>query len=155
MKEQDLYWLAGLLEGEGSFMAGPPSSPNQPRVAVQMTDRDVIARVANLFGVVYFQARQDSRNPAWKVYFGVCLKGRPAVDLMTLLRPLMGGRRQCQIDLALASFENRAPKKLDDDKVRELRRRIGEPIARLAREFKVSRPTVRDIQNGVTWKHVR
>jgi hypothetical protein len=23
----DLYWLAGLLEGEGTFIPGPPSAP--------------------------------------------------------------------------------------------------------------------------------
>ena len=30
----ELHWLAGLLEGEGSFMAGPPSSPGLPIIAV-------------------------------------------------------------------------------------------------------------------------
>ena len=24
------YWLAGILEGEGTFMSGPPSEPNSP-----------------------------------------------------------------------------------------------------------------------------
>ena len=27
-----LYWLAGILEGEGTFMSGPPSRPNAPVV---------------------------------------------------------------------------------------------------------------------------
>jgi len=46
----ELRWLAGLLEGEGSFLKGPPSAPRHPMIAVQMTDEDVIARVAAMFG---------------------------------------------------------------------------------------------------------
>jgi AraC family transcriptional activator FtrA len=30
MDELALFWLAGLLEGEGSFIAGPPSAPSCP-----------------------------------------------------------------------------------------------------------------------------
>lgn len=41
-----LSWVAGLLEGEGTFLAPPPSSPNQPRLRVQMTDRDIVDRFA-------------------------------------------------------------------------------------------------------------
>lgn len=45
----ELHWLAGLLEGEGSFMAGPPSSPGLPVLAVNMTDHDVMARLGRIF----------------------------------------------------------------------------------------------------------
>ena len=46
----ELHWLAGLLEGEGSFMTGPPSSPGLPVIAVNMTDQDVMARLGRIFG---------------------------------------------------------------------------------------------------------
>jgi hypothetical protein len=46
-----LSWLAGLLEGEGSFVAGKLSKARQPRIAVAMTDRDIIERVANMLDV--------------------------------------------------------------------------------------------------------
>ena len=45
----ELHWLAGLLEGEGSFMTGPPSSPGLPVIAVNMTDHDVMARIGQIF----------------------------------------------------------------------------------------------------------
>lgn len=41
-----LLWLAGLLEGEGSLIPGPPSYPNSPIIAIQMTDEDVVAKAA-------------------------------------------------------------------------------------------------------------
>src|SRR5262245_20148534 len=42
------YWLAGLLEGEGAFMV--TKQGQQPRPVVSMTDEDVIARVAEMWG---------------------------------------------------------------------------------------------------------
>jgi hypothetical protein len=48
--EFELYWLAGLLEGEGSFVKGPPSRPNCPIVQLAMTDGDVVERAARLLG---------------------------------------------------------------------------------------------------------
>jgi len=38
-------WLAGILEAEGSFGAGPPSKPNALYIKAEMVDRDVIARI--------------------------------------------------------------------------------------------------------------
>lgn len=102
MTEFELYWLAGLLEGEGSFMAGAPSTPNAPRISVAMTDRDIIDRVAALFGmtVTIRQPQKDHHKPSYVT----CLRGKKAIDLMTELRPFMGKRRQEQIDRAIASW---------------------------------------------------
>src|SRR5712664_747929 len=50
MKGSDFFWLVGILEGEASFIKGPPSRPYCPYVCLQMSDEDVIARVASLWG---------------------------------------------------------------------------------------------------------
>jgi hypothetical protein len=42
LTNNQLYWLAGLIEGEGSFIAGTPSHPRRPVVAVTMTDYDIL-----------------------------------------------------------------------------------------------------------------
>jgi hypothetical protein len=44
----DLHWLAGLLEGEGRFIPGPPSAPRTPAVVLTMADRDIVDRAAIL-----------------------------------------------------------------------------------------------------------
>jgi hypothetical protein len=67
-----------------------------------MTDLDVIERVADLFGLAYVTAT-DPRNDRWKPSYRVQLRGQRAVDLMLALRPLMGKRRQGQIDVAISS----------------------------------------------------
>jgi hypothetical protein len=107
MKESDLAWLAGLLEGEGSFMKGPPSSPGIPRISLQMTDEDVVAHVAVLLGLRY--SKSEPRNDAWKPTFQVCLKGRRAAHLMCSLYSYMGQRRRVQIEEALSTFQCRPP----------------------------------------------
>lgn len=98
--ETELYWLAGLLEGEGSFLAGPPSSPNCPRIQLPMTDRDVVEHAACLFDRPVWRSDRG-RELGFKPVFLTSVKGAAAIRLMTALRPVMGERRRSQIDHAL------------------------------------------------------
>lgn len=113
MEEKDLYWLAGLLEGEGSFCKGPPSCPNSVLISIQMTDEDIISRVANLFGVSYFFIK--SKNEKWKDTYSTRVRGKSAVNLMLQLKPLMGLRRQGQIENALSCYKPERKTFLDED----------------------------------------
>jgi hypothetical protein len=138
MDELDRYWLAGLMEGEGSFLRPMRSAPNRPVVALNMTDEDVVQRVANLLGVSY---RPHSPNRyashGWTPSFMLVVRGAKAARLMRDLYPLLGQRRRAQIDRALADYRPREPK-ITEAAARELARRYhaGErrPTA-LAREF--------------------
>lgn len=144
MKEENLHWLVGLLEGEGSFMRGSPSSPNSPRIAVQMTDEDVVARAAALLGVGYTKNGADPRNPNWKLTFSAKVRGARAVDLMLQLQPYMGARRYAQIDAALVGYVPRAPGPpgvLTAAQIAEIRSSSA-PLSALALHYKVSRPTI-------------
>jgi hypothetical protein len=98
-----LSWLAGLLEGEGSFMSGPPSKPNLPRVSISMTDLDIIEKVGSLLKVKVFSTRPT--KPRNKLIHACGINGSKAVVLMKQLKPLMGARRQSQIKKALASYK--------------------------------------------------
>jgi len=55
----EVAWLAGILEGEGSFI-----SKGQARIQVAMTDQDIITRLAELTGVgrVYAVRRQKPHH---------------------------------------------------------------------------------------------
>jgi hypothetical protein len=46
LSKVDIAWLAGLLEGEGSFMRG--KRKDAPGISLAMTDRDVVERAAKL-----------------------------------------------------------------------------------------------------------
>lgn len=94
-----LAYLAGLLDGEGSFLCPPPSMPNQPAVALAMTDEDIVARAALLLEAKYMTLpRRQSHH---KVVYVVRVRGHRAVETMEALEPHMGLRRRQQIDAAL------------------------------------------------------
>lgn len=111
----NFYWLVGLLEGEGTFLAPSPSRPNEPRVEVEMKDYDVIARAGVLLGVsVVTRLRQRRRKGHLEletvVIYRVRVSGRRAVRLLRTIKAYMSGRRQLQISRALACYHPRTLK---------------------------------------------
>jgi hypothetical protein len=95
--EVDLYWLAGILEGEGSFFQ-LKRWPGVPMLSLGMYDRDVISRAAKLCGVQSHRVRLGTG----KTRYQFMIRGRPrAGRIMSTLYALMGTRRQRQIREAL------------------------------------------------------
>jgi|SRR5689334_12129884 len=158
MKERDLTWLAGLLEGEGSFLKAPPSSPNCPRISLEMTDKDVIERAATLMGGKA-ATRVNLKNPHWKQTYRVIIKGSRAVELMRVLYAEMGARRRSQIDAALEMYTERKrgdnTRRLSEDQIRQIRQQNSSTISALARTFGVSRFTIRSIRERKSWAYIQ
>jgi hypothetical protein len=153
--ELTLHWLAGLLEGEGSFCMGTSSHPGKPYIAIQMSDEDVIAKVAAIWGTRYHvSCPKRSLSNGWHSIYATRLTGRRAVRLMLRLRSLMGQRRQVQITEALASHMEDARRVLTVAQLEELRRRAlnGENMLELASEYGISRSLAYHIKNGYTYK---
>jgi len=157
MSETDLAWLAGLLEGEASFLKPPPSAPNCPRISLEMTDLDIIERTASLMGGRV--TRRVLKSTLWKPAYRVIIKGSRAVRLMRLLYPQMGTRRCSQIAAALETYIERRKgdntRRLCEDQVRQIRQRSDLTISSLAKQFGVSRPTIRNIRERKSWIHVQ
>lgn len=151
---QDLHWLAGLLEGEGSFLPGPPSAHRYPVVALQMTDEDVVARVARMFGRKV--GRWQSGNAREQPVFLVRITGAKAVAWMTALRPLMGERRRAQIDRAVASHAPTPTARLDEATAREALDLLsaGSTVREVAERFATSIWCIYDLRLGRTHKHI-
>lgn len=89
-------WLAGMIEGEGSFSA----TAYGPRVQFGSTDRDVVAKVAFLIcGEVSGGIQRFSdKGVALKPMYYTSKTGVGGQIVMEELRPLMSERRQQQID---------------------------------------------------------
>jgi hypothetical protein len=128
----DLHWLAGLLEGEGTFIMGPPSAPRSPAIALHMTDQDVVERAARLLDCAV--NRVPARRDHWSDAYVMRVRGPRAVEWMKRLRPLMGERRRQQIDRALASYAPDPTRLLDDARAAEALRRLaaGETVREVA-----------------------
>jgi hypothetical protein len=108
----DLGWLAGLLEGEGSFSLVHYTDRRKGRhpcrygkVSLNMTDRDVVERVVSVTGLgrVWGPTRSPSRAQHKATYSWAIQGARKVEPLVTLLQPLMGERRRQQIDRVLVA----------------------------------------------------
>lgn len=93
----ELVWLAGILEGEGSFFC-LQGKPGNLSVSAGMTDHDVIQRVHRAATVGYVIGPYRPKNPAHKPFW-TWRVGRTcdAAALMMTVYPLMGERRQEKI----------------------------------------------------------
>lgn len=105
---EEIAWLAGILDGEGSFLLNRSIVGGKvylyPKIIVGMTDLDVIERVADLFGTsVYEPPKMKDRKRLWRA----TIQGAGAVELMRLLRPWMSERRGEKIDELVAYWESR------------------------------------------------
>ncbi len=97
---QDIIWLAGLLEGEGSFfLERVHGNARYAVIEVTMTDEDVIQRAAGIMGVKpafrHAPAKvKAGHKPTWRAR----LRGKKAEALMRELLPQMGSRRSAKIE---------------------------------------------------------
>lgn len=152
MKEVDLYWLAGFLEGEGSFCKGTPSSPNSPYVCFSTTDKDVAEKACALFGNNCHNGRVKNHDvKGWKTPWIGRLKGSKAVDLMKRLRPLLGERRKKQVDRAVSSFKWLGPQQVTKELVDKIKKELATTSLHqkdIAKMFGVCRETVCKINTG-------
>jgi len=154
-----LSWLAGLFEGEASFSYGVATEPNSPRIFINMTDEDVIAQVAALFNHSYTPV--IPKNEHWNITYRFTLRGIRAAQLLQQIYPIMGLRRQQQIDRALSNYiinpqQNITTPKVTAEQVRAIKTRLaaGETAKSIARDFPISHYAVWDIRSGKTWGHV-
>ena len=152
--DSDLCWLAGLIEGEGTFLAGPPSAPRCPAVQLSMVDRDIVERAAELLGVAVMVV--PSRRENWRTAYCVRVRGSRAVLWMKRLRPLMGARRRQQIDRAAASYAPDPRRLLDDDRAADALARLarGESVRQVAARFGTSIWCIYDLRLGRTRAHL-
>ena len=93
-----LGWLAGIIEGEGSIDV-PNRLGKSLKVAVGMNDRDVIERVAQIFG-------SPVCGPYEKKWSTTAQGSRAAGILMTIFS-MMGERRKKRIKLGLSLWKKR------------------------------------------------
>ena len=101
MSEVDLVWLAGLLEGEGTFDL---QRGKYPRIRLTMTDRDIVGRAASLLDSTLRLTYAREHKPLWSAE----KQGPRAAEVMEAILPHMGARRSHQIATVLSRHRSRA-----------------------------------------------
>lgn len=105
---KDIAWVAGLLEGEGSFLTAT-KKPRSIRIQMCMTDEDVVRRAADILnaGVTGpYTSKQllksgSTRKPFWTLN----VHGRHAAAWMMTIYTLMGQRRKQRIEEILSTWK--------------------------------------------------
>lgn len=98
MKETEIAWLAGIIEGEGNFGVCDNKS-KRFRIRVRMTDEDIINRVSCLFQNKYHQIKKV--KDGCKPVFEVSVSGKNALKIYKLIEPYMGIRRRNKVQSIL------------------------------------------------------
>ena len=97
MTDNELHWLAGLLEGEGCFTT-KSGDHSRCRVIVKMCDEDVIDKAWELMP----DAKKytiEHKNPKHSTIYSLeLMKQEKVVEVMLAVYPLMGKRRKARID---------------------------------------------------------
>lgn len=88
----ELAWVAGILEGEGSFYVGPGGR----KLTVEMKDLDIIKRVQVLLGGGRMYHRADGMHAL------TIARCRDLVLLLPTIMPWLGERRTVQASKLLA-----------------------------------------------------
>jgi hypothetical protein len=98
----DRAWLAGLLEGEGSFIANRATRSSYPVIKVEMCEREVIERAARLLDTRVWLVAPSTEG--WRPTYVAQIAAHRAAEWMRALRPYMGLRRTAAIDAALSAY---------------------------------------------------
>jgi hypothetical protein len=105
---QDVAWLAGLLEGEGSFGIQSASPPRGSKVALNMTDRDIVQRAAELMDGPMYPPRRPAMHGSVvgrKFTYATHIYGPKAIAVMMTVYSFMGARRKAKIRAALSAWK--------------------------------------------------
>lgn len=98
-----LHWLAGIIEGEGSFTSPYPGSM---RISVEMTDEDIIDKLLKVSGVGKKYGPYQKKQGVKQCWQWVVAASTDSASLAMTLFPLMGERRKGQITKSLVSWRS-------------------------------------------------
>ena len=98
-----IYWIAGLLEGEGCF--GLSYDNKYPNIKVGMVDLDTIEKARDIM-CKSAKIIHEKRKQEWKDYFKFGIHGTKAIEWMMTLYPLMSNRRKNKIKQCLVGWKS-------------------------------------------------
>lgn len=127
---KDIIWLAGLLEGEGSFGWYTVDHSNGKRysrasIQLEMCDLDIISRVRDILyeddykkGIsnLYQRTNRTSYDTEYKLdkpSYKIAAFSNRAIQWMMTLYPLMGIRRKEKIKEVIIAWKIYSPRELN------------------------------------------
>lgn len=100
-KPSDIYYIAGLLEGEGCF-----SFYKTPKISLAMTDRDIVVKVRDIIcincNIEHVRGEENKKD-----IYRFAVYGAISVQWMMTLYSLMGARRKEKIREILSIWKTK------------------------------------------------
>jgi hypothetical protein len=106
MTDTELAWLAGWLEGEGTFFCHIEPARGNRKAYVRLTvraasvDKEIVDKAQTIAGGRVYGPYKYTENRQPHYQWGISGKSA-AAEFMRLIRPHLGTRRRAQIDAAL------------------------------------------------------
>lgn len=114
VSEVEYAWASGILEGEGCFSLHLPKGKNVPQTAIhcEMTDKDIIYRLRDVFGVgnINYSDNVRSRKDSSKrkpTYIWSVQSKSGCMEVLLRVMPYLGERRLRKASEMLESIEKR------------------------------------------------
>ena len=102
MNIKDIYWLAGLFDGEACFVWNKQN--RTPAVQIAMTDEDTIIKVCKLLHHPRYYLNKKKKEHHKQCY-SIHTSGKLAVGIMMTLYSLLSKRRQEDIQRVLGEWK--------------------------------------------------
>lgn len=100
MRLGHIYYVAALLDGEGSFQYG-----GTPTIHISSTDEDILGRLLTYMKVIKFISKNKKALPGHKQCYHVSICGKVAAQWMMTIYPLMCKRRKAKIKEVLTEWK--------------------------------------------------
>lgn len=102
LNDVDRAWVAGFLEGEGSFIATHAGGARVIRITASSIDRDVLERLQAITGVGNINLNYPAKGNHHACWIWQVARRADVCAMMRDIYPLMGVRRQHRILRCLA-----------------------------------------------------
>lgn len=112
MDDKTLGWVAGFLEGEGSFLH-PNKNGSTVVVCATQVQLDPLERLKNLYGGSIYLKTKTKGRPNEKPRYVWTITGKRAANIMWSILSIMSPRRQYQIYDSLGEWMMRDPQNKD------------------------------------------
>ena len=96
----DLYWVAGFIEGEGTFSGYKRNF----HISAAQVQREPLDRMVRIVGGTIIGPTKKNDNPRHQPIHIWRICGKSAIEWMLALRPIMSPKRQEQLDRALHDY---------------------------------------------------
>lgn len=109
LRLEDLHWIAGFLEGEGSFCKNIHKSDGGGTISVSASqvNKEPIDKLYNLLGGGIIYIERKNQNPKWQDYWRWSIFGEGAELLMKIVYPLMSTKIKNKVSEILSWYASR------------------------------------------------